>query len=115
MPSRCHSGNVPPLSQKIHIILDGAFYYRTELVKDIAVVLNIELHYLPPYSPNLNPAERLWKYMNEHVCNNHYLANPIVFHEEIHHFFNVMLKEKANELIYRLNDIFQILNPASSS
>ncbi|KMJ43459.1 hypothetical protein AB204_19620 [Xenorhabdus khoisanae] len=38
-----------PLSQKIHIILDGAGYHRAELVKEMAYVLNIELHYLPPY------------------------------------------------------------------
>ncbi|TMN60038.1 IS630 family transposase, partial [Pseudoalteromonas piscicida] len=44
-----------PLNQKLHLILDGAGYHRTDLVKDAAFVLNIELHYLPPYSPNLNP------------------------------------------------------------
>lgn len=25
----------------------------------------IQVHYLPPYSPNLNPIERLWKVMRE--------------------------------------------------
>ncbi|NQY38343.1 MAG: transposase [Alteromonadaceae bacterium] len=29
----------------------------------------IKRHYLPPYSPNLNPIERLWKVMNEHARN----------------------------------------------
>ncbi|CEF31003.1 transposase (fragment) [Xenorhabdus nematophila str. Websteri] len=84
-------------------------------MKDIAFVLNIELHYLPPYSPNLNPAERLWKYMNERVRNNCYFPNPKVFREAIHHFFDVILREKASELISRFNDNFQILKPASSS
>ena len=37
-----------PLEQKVHIILDGAGYHRTELVQNAAKVLNIELHYLPP-------------------------------------------------------------------
>ncbi|QWL62254.1 transposase [Aeromonas jandaei] len=32
--------------------------------------LNIELHYLPPYSQNLNLMERFWKVMNEHVRRN---------------------------------------------
>lgn len=48
-----------PLAHKLHIILDGAGYHRSDLVKDAAFVLNIELHFLPPYSPNLNPIERL--------------------------------------------------------
>ncbi|CEE90324.1 transposase (fragment) [Xenorhabdus nematophila str. Anatoliense] len=34
-----------PLSQKVHIILDGAGYHRSALVQFFAEVLNIELHY----------------------------------------------------------------------
>ncbi|WP_262946603.1 IS630 family transposase, partial [Xenorhabdus indica] len=104
-----------PLSQKIHIILDGAGYHRAGLVKEMAYVLNIELHYLPPYSPNLNPIERLWKYMNEQVRNNVYFPNAKTFRETLHHFFHVTLPEKAKELTTRLTDNFQILKPASSS
>ncbi len=64
-----------PLEQTVHIVLDGAVYHRTEMVKNAAKVLNIELHYLPPYSPNLNPIEQLWKVMNEHVRNNVYFPS----------------------------------------
>ncbi len=81
----------------------------------MSFVLIIELHYLPPYSPNLNPIERLWKFMNEQVRNNVYFENSQVFRDAIHHFFNVTLREKAGELVCRLNDNFQILKPASSS
>ena len=61
-----------PITTTAHVILDGAGYHRSQLVKDAASVLNIELHYLPPYSPNLNPIERLWKVMNEQTRNNRY-------------------------------------------
>ncbi|OHV51718.1 hypothetical protein BB987_16225 [Photorhabdus temperata] len=44
-----------PISQKVHIILDGASYYRSELVKDWAYVMNIDFHYLPPYKPESEP------------------------------------------------------------
>jgi transposase len=54
----------------IHLILDGAGYHRGKVVKDKADELNIKLHFLTLYSPNLNPIERLWKVMNEHVRNN---------------------------------------------
>lgn len=46
-----------PITQKVHIILDGA---GCGAGSGVAIVMNIELHYLPPYSPNLNPTERLW-------------------------------------------------------
>jgi transposase len=50
--------------------LDGAGYHRSKEVKDKAKELGVILHYLPPYSLNLNPIERLWKAMNEKVRNN---------------------------------------------
>lgn len=61
----CKLIDIYPLTHNLHINLDGARYYRSGLVKDAAFVLNIERHYLSPYSPNLNPIERLWKVINE--------------------------------------------------
>ena len=104
-----------PITQKVHIILDGAGYHRSELVQDWAYVMNIELHYLPPYSPNLNPIERLWKVMNEGVRNNRYFASSKEFREEIHRFFNERLPALAGALSCRINDNFQTLENASSS
>ncbi|MDS1861316.1 transposase, partial [Vibrio vulnificus] len=78
-------------------------------------VLNIELHYLPPYSPNLNPIERLWKAMNEHVRNNIYFPSKQAFTSAIKTYFDVTLPEVAGSLVSRITDNFQILKPASSS
>ena len=50
-----------PFAPSIHIILDQSGYHRSLLVQSEALRRNIVLHYLPPYSPNLNPIERLWK------------------------------------------------------
>lgn len=104
-----------PVSQQVHIILDGAGYHRSSLVKDWAYVMNIELHYLPPYSPNLNPIERLWKVMNEAVRNNRYFTNTSEFRSEIQRFFSEILPGIAGVLSRRINDNFQVLKPASSS
>ncbi|EHF4788596.1 TPA: IS630 family transposase, partial [Salmonella enterica] len=101
-----------PITQKVHIILDGAGYHRAELVQDWAVVMNIELHCLPPYSPNLNPIERLWKVMNELVRNNHYFATAKEFKENIHHFFSDTLPTLAGSLSCRINDHFQKMKNA---
>ena len=48
----------------IHMVLDGAGYHRSQEVAAEAEKLDIKLHYLPAYSPNLNPIERLWKVIN---------------------------------------------------
>ena len=98
---------------RIHLILDGAAYHRSSAVKEQAELLNIELHYLPPYSPNLNPIERLWKVMNEHARNNKYFSTTTEFRKSIDDFFDVTLPKIGDSLMSRINDNFQILNPAS--
>ena len=103
-----------PVRQKVHLILDGAPYHRASLVQDWAVVMNIELHYLPPYSPNLNPIERLWKVMNEYARNNRYFATAKAFRAAINGFFSDTLPEIAGKLASRINDNFQKIKPASS-
>lgn len=75
-----------PLAHKLHIILDGAGYHHRDLVKDAAFVLNIKLDYFPPYSPNLNPIERLWEVMNEKSRNNVYFKRKRDFKADIDHF-----------------------------
>jgi transposase len=46
----------------IYIILDNARYQHCKLVEEFAKNLDIHLTFLPPYSPNLNLIERLWKW-----------------------------------------------------
>jgi transposase len=36
--------------------------------------LNIVLKSLPPYSPELNPVEKLWQWLKKHVCRNRLFA-----------------------------------------
>ena len=98
-----------PPNLRIHLILDGAAYHRSNIVKNKAKELNIQLHYLPPYSPNLNPIERLWKVMNEHVRNNKYFSTAKEFREQIDYFFNNKLPEIGDSLSSRINDNFQKL------
>jgi len=49
----------------ITLVLDNARYQKCALVIDLAKFFNIELLHLPPYSPNLNLIERLWKLMKK--------------------------------------------------
>jgi len=98
--------------KRIHLILDGAGYHRSIDVKDKAKELNIKLHYLPPYSPNLNPIERLWKVMNEHVRNNKYFATAKEFRDKIDEFFTQTLPQIGDILGSRINDNFQVLKHA---
>ena len=56
-------------NKEIIIILDNAAYNRAYIVQDIAIELNIKLKFLPPYSPNLNLIERVWKFLKSKLKN----------------------------------------------
>lgn len=51
----------------IHIVLDNARYQKCKTVQNLAVELCIDLVYIPPYSPNLNLIERLWKFVKSEL------------------------------------------------
>ncbi len=53
------------LGVPITLVLDNARYQKCKLVSELANSLNIELLYLPAYSPNLNLIERLWKFVKK--------------------------------------------------
>jgi len=93
----------------VHIIWDNAGYHCSKLVQTLAKELNIEIHYLPPYSPNLNPIERLWKIMHEHVTYNRYYAKFSDFTEAIRYFFRHIGKKKTL-LAGRITDNFHLLD-----
>ena len=103
-----------PLAPSIHIILDQSGYHRSLLVREEALKRNIVLHYLPPYSPNLNPIERVWKVMNEHVRNNVFFTSAKHFRDAISEFFETTIFKIAQSLRGRINDDFQTINPVPS-
>ncbi|CAD7769806.1 DDE superfamily endonuclease [Candidatus Methanoperedenaceae archaeon GB37] len=47
--------------KRIAVVLDNSRTHHAKKVKKKAEKLNISLIYLPPYSPDLNPIENIWK------------------------------------------------------
>ncbi|MFZ5955802.1 MAG: IS630 family transposase, partial [Nanoarchaeota archaeon] len=52
------------------IILDNVAYHKCQGTEDYPLPENIELMFLPPYSPDFNPIERLWKFFKDEFINN---------------------------------------------
>lgn len=92
----------------IHLIWDNAGYHKSKKLHEFIKELPITLHYLPAYSPNLNPIERLWKIMHEKVTYNRYYPKLADFRQSILDFFNNIAQYKTL-IQQRINDNFQRL------
>lgn len=56
----------------ITLVMDNARYQRCAKVQEAAEEHVVDLLYLPPYSPNLNLIERLWKFVKNKCLNCRY-------------------------------------------
>ena len=95
-------------SKIIYIFLDNAKYSRNYDVYEHAEKLNIELMFLPPYSPNLNLIERLWKFFKKQIRKNKYYETFEEFKKAIFEFFQ-NIKQYKDELKTLLTLNFEII------
>lgn len=67
----------------IDVVLDNARYQHCNFVIEAARRLQINLIFLPPYSPNLNLIERLWKLIRKRTLHGRYYDSVDKFHQAI--------------------------------
>lgn len=107
-----------PTAERVHVICDNAKYYRNKHVQEYLGTSKIRMHFLPPYSPNLNPIERLWKFMNERILYNKYYERFADFKNAIFGFFEQLHdppKELREALKRRITDKFRVVGKACST
>jgi transposase len=97
-----------PESENIYIVLDNARYHRSSLLKEFVADSRIVLLFLPPYAPNLNLIERLWKFFKKRILSNRYYESFLDFRKVSLTFFRKIAKYKS-ELETLLTENFQIL------
>ena len=88
-----------PTKSKVHVFCDNAGYYKNQAVQEYLRSSKIDLHFLPPYSPNLNPIERLWKWMKERIIYNTYYPGFHEFREAIFGFFSTVSDSCPNSTL----------------
>jgi len=93
---------------KIYLICDNAGYHKSKKVKEYLKTSKIELIFLPAYSPNLNPIERLWKFMHSKTTCNRYYENFDKFTEKIKSFFK-NITDYSKQLRSLITDNFQTI------
>jgi len=67
----------------VTLVLDNARYQKCKIVWAVAKILDIELLYIPAYSPNLNLIERLWKFVKKKCLYSKYYPDFATFKNAI--------------------------------
>jgi transposase len=82
--------NVAINNRSIILVLDNASWHKTTALN----WHNIKPLYLPPYSPDLNPIENLWRFLKINHFSNWYAKNIEELIEKICSTFNSLTKEQ---------------------
>ena len=91
----------------VSIVLDNARYQKCRLVQQTSKLLDIELLYLPAYSPNLNLIERMWKFVKRKCLYSKYYPDFGAFTKTILRCLQKPNDEDRRELASLLTINFQ--------
>ncbi|MFQ5981727.1 MAG: IS630 family transposase [Candidatus Heimdallarchaeota archaeon] len=89
-------------SRKMVIIIDNARYHHAKVLKPLLKKYHevLRLDYLPPYSPDLNPIERVWKFLRKTCMHNQYFEtlDELIYAVES----EMEVWKKPNNILYKL-------------
>ncbi|ACP37771.1 IS630 family transposase [Saccharolobus islandicus] len=92
-------------SGNIVLIRDNAKFHKNAYVFSVASRLSITLLFLPPYSPDLNPIELVWKDLKRWVNTYHYSCYALEFIEDEFYY----LVSKGNYTGYWIKKFHDVL------
>jgi len=97
------------VEEVVTLFLDNARYQKCKIVQELAEQLNIDLIYLPSYSPNLNLIERLWRHVKQQALYSRYYDSFPKFKSAIMDCINATQSDE-NKSLYSLFSLkFQII------
>ena len=103
-----------PSKRLIHVFLDNARYHHALMVRQWQMRngSRIRLHFVPAYSPHLNPIERLWGVMHRNVTHNTCYDSFRAFKRKTMTFLT--REVPRNWCAYRdqVTDNFRVITPA---
>jgi len=88
-----------PQARRIHVILDNYRIHDSQRTRCAVAALGgkVELHFLPPYCPDHNRIERVWKDLHDNVTRNHRCKDMPQLMQEV----NAYLRQRRQALRHR--------------
>lgn len=81
--------------RKIILIMDQAGWHKS---RELVVPANIQVIFLPPYSPELNPIERLWKCIKQNTLHNRVYDTLKLLETAVLDYFDTLTEEVLSKL-----------------
>ena len=90
----------------INLILDRYSVHLSAYIEQLAEILNINLIHLPPYSPDLNPIEDVWRLIKKYISNKFIKSGQDI----VDHYIDKFYEEVDNSSLYEnwLNEFLNI-------
>ena len=79
------------------LVMDCASWHKS---KSLKVPKNIEIIYLSPYSPELNPVERLWLYVKQNILRNKIYDTIALLESALCKFITSLATSTIKQLCY---------------
>lgn len=99
---------------EVILFSDNAPYFYSASVRDwLETHPRLWLLPLPPYAPNLNLIERLWKFAKEHLVKNTYYAQYKTFRAQVFRLLN-HLDQHVDELTTLMVEKFHLIQPKTT-
>ena len=83
--------------KNVLVILDQAGWHKA---KGLKVPSNINLMFLPPYSPELNPVEKLWQWLRKEVTHNNLFKTLEALMNALEKEFRKLTSQKFAQLCH---------------
>lgn len=93
--------------EDLTLVMDNARYQRCKRVTEHAAAHDVELLFLPAYSPNLNLIERLWKHLKKKSLKNKHFKDFACFRARIDEYLDELGSTYKDELESLLTLKFQ--------
>ena len=92
--------------KRLNIVLDNYSVHHSAYIEQVAEILNINLIFLPAYSPDLNPIEDVWRIIKKYVSNKFIKSGKDIVNLYISKFY----EEVKNSSLYDnwLNEFLNI-------
>jgi transposase len=90
--------------KEVIVVMDGAGWHKS---KELIVPKSIQIIFLPPYSPELNPVEKFWQVLKAHTIKNKLYDSIDALENAVAHF----IKKLDPKLVHRVKDYqYNLLN-----